>query len=79
MPRPSKAHDGDTNSLSTVVAPLDDYHMAIQLAPKQCQEFTFDRVFGPHTSQQSVFRDCALPLVDAVLEGADPSVESKGD
>mmetsp|Transcript_3695 Transcript_3695/g.9396 ORF Transcript_3695/g.9396 Transcript_3695/m.9396 type:complete len:1002 (+) Transcript_3695:77-3082(+) len=76
--RPLQAHDGDTNSLSTVVAPLDDYHMAIQLAPKQCQEFTFDRVFGPHTSQQSVFRDCALPLVDAVLEGTNACIFAFG-
>ncbi len=33
------------------------------------KKFTFDRVFGPDSSQMEVYRDVVEPIVDQVLLG----------
>jgi hypothetical protein len=42
------------------------------------RRFRFQRVFGETTSQQQVFTECALPLVDAVMNGASACCLSYG-
>ena len=45
--------------------------------PGRC-EFYFDSVFPEHTPQQTVFEDCALPLVDTLLGGVNACVFAFG-
>ena len=41
-------------------------------------EFTFDRVFGPATTQAEVFSGCASAMVDDVLEGFNATIFAYG-
>jgi hypothetical protein len=40
--------------------------------------FTYDFVFSPETSQDQVFRDCALPLIDFLFKGYNTTVLAYG-
>ena len=42
------------------------------------QQFNFDKVFTPAASQGEVYNDCALPIVEAVMEGFNGTVLAYG-
>lgn len=36
--------------------------------------FSFDRVFGPNTTQKEIFEEAAMPLIKDVLEGYNATI-----
>lgn len=65
--RPTQPHDGQNPRLAALRT-TSDFQITCD-CDGQTRDFTFDRIFSPQASQDQVFRACALPLVDAVLEG----------
>jgi kinesin family protein 5 len=45
---------------------------------KETSMFTFDKVFGADSSQESVFEDTALPLIDDVFRGYNATILAYG-
>lgn len=39
------------------------------------QQFVYDQVFDPSTTQNKVFDACVIPLLDKFLEGLSPSLK----
>ena len=57
---------------------LDERTASINSSSPDQQKFTFDQVFPPSSSQESVYNFAARPIVDAVLEGFNGTVFAYG-
>ena len=57
---------------------LDDHTVSIHSVSPDQHKFTFDQVFAPSSSQESVYTFAARPIVDAVLEGFNGTVFAYG-
>ena len=68
--RPPNARERKEKKAKIVCTISDDFKFVkVDDGAKQKGEFVFDRIFGPPSSQQGVFNEVGLPLVDSLLAG----------
>src|SRR5690606_20056585 len=70
--RPLNDQEKTRNTLQVVSAIPDRRQVKINYgtgAKRVVKTFTFDRVFGQYASQEEVFRETVLPVVDEALQG----------
>ncbi|CAE7223635.1 kif4 [Symbiodinium sp. CCMP2592] len=73
--RPPQPHDGKAG------APAAEALDGLTLQAKEgsdSKQFAFDKVFGPEATQHEVYSFCALPLVDAVINGTNACIFAFG-
>uniref|UniRef100_A0A0G4ICS9 Kinesin motor domain-containing protein n=1 Tax=Chromera velia CCMP2878 TaxID=1169474 RepID=A0A0G4ICS9_9ALVE len=77
--RPFQPHDGDGRKAAVWVTAPDSVSVRLEEKEKDGEKrLSFDQVFGPEASQHDVFARCALPQVEAVLDGVHACVFAFG-
>ena len=66
-------NDKEIQSGGTVCVRLSDVSIEVNLDDGQ-HAFTFDRVFGPESTQDQVFNYAAVPLIKDVLSGYNATI-----
>lgn len=66
--RPLHDHESDRPSCVEFLNSDGDIMIGSSVKPNSRRGFTFDKVFGPGTSQEAIFAD-TRPLIRSVLDG----------
>ncbi|KAL4470856.1 hypothetical protein ABPG72_016402 [Tetrahymena utriculariae] len=56
----------------------DEKTIKLNMPDSEKQQFTFDRIFGPDTTQQAIYEYSAKPVVQSVLEGYNGTIFAYG-
>lgn len=69
----------EVNAGGSLCTKLSPDQTAIEIGTEEgISNYTFDRVYGPESTQQSVFEFCAIPLVRDVLTGYNATIFAYG-
>ena len=76
--RPENKLEQESGGSVCVTYTSDTLRIRLKDRGDESQDFTFDRIFGPEDSQDSVFATTALPVVEGVLDGYNGTIFAYG-